>query len=659
MIRAAFLLMLVAMPLAAQKHDLEVSPTGGWVDTNIDVRAGDSIHITASGQLKYADATQTCTPGGLPRAFLDLLRAMPVNDAGRGALVGRIGSSAAARPFFAGEELTLRAPIAGRLYLSINQPSTDRPLGSYHVVVEKTAAKEAVKKDVQVTPFPQKLLDSIPRRVNDPSGNPGDRVNFILIGSQDQVQAAFKAAGWVMVDRTQKDAILRGLFASLSKEAYVTMPMSELQLFGRAQDFGYAQADPLRVIASRHHFRIWKVDQTLNGQQVWAGAGTHDIGFDRDQRNNGITHKIDPDTDSERDYIRDSLTQTGMVVKTEYMTPTDPVLQAHVATGAEFHSDGRTLLIYLAAGSADFSSKFGEVFCSVLKQNNPDTGEWNNCSNYISDAGSADLALAPLPTKYRVLIVPGILSSCVADTRAFDTGMQSLKDRGVDVDLLQVPNDSSESNAKIIADYLHSHAGDDARKYILVGYSKGTPDVQVALAENPDLRKHVAAFVTVAGASGGSVVADLLPQMAEKYMTMMPMKTCKGDLASGFKSLQRPVRRAFLAANPDPLVPTYSIIAQSDASTTSKSLMQTWQILSSYGMAEDGQLLREDAVVPGAKFLGAALADHFAIAMPFNKSTDSALRSGMDKTTYPRAALLESLLRFVAADLSTEQDQAQ
>ena len=121
--------------------------------------------------------------------------------------------------------------------------------------------------------------------------------------------------------------------------------MSELQLFGRPQDFGYAQADPLRVVASRHHFRIWKAPFTFNGMEVWAGAGTHDIGFDRDQRNNGVTHKIDPATDGERDYIRDSLTQTGMVVKSEYLTPTDPVTSARTATGSGFTSDGRTVII--------------------------------------------------------------------------------------------------------------------------------------------------------------------------------------------------------------------------------------------------------------------------------------------------------------------------
>lgn len=655
MIRALVLSLIVcAIPLSAQTHEFDVQPGAGWIDTNIDVTAGDALHISATGQLQYSNAQQPNGPGGLPRGFADLLRNLPANSAGRGALVGRIGSIEAARPFLIGELMNSQAPVTGRLFLSINQMSLDQATGSYHVTVERktaSAAQTAARKNVHVPAFPQSLIDSIPRRVSDPNGAPGDRVNFILIGSQDRVQAALKAAGWVAVDRTDKDAIMRGIFASLSKEAYVTLPMSELQLFGRAQDFGYAQADPLRVVASRHHFRIWKVPQTLQGQTVWAGAGTHDIGFDRDQRNNGITHKIDPNVDGERDYIRDSLVQTGMVVKTDYITPTDPVTTARTATGTEFKSDGRTLLVYLSDDVGNVSAGFGDVFCSVLKQKNPGGGDWGPCSRYIDSPGKDDVKLDAISKKYRVLIVPGILSSCVADSPAFQEGQATLKAEGVDVDLLQVPNDSSESNAKMIANYLREHSRSDPRKYILVGYSKGGPDVQVALAQEQGVADKVAAFVTVAGASGGSPVADLLPAVVEKYMHTVPMKSCQGDLSSGFKSLQRQARQAFLTAHPTSPVPTYSLIAKSDESTTSKSLLQTWRVLSSYGSAEDGQLLRDDAIVPGAKFLGAALADHFAVALPFDKSPDASIRSGMDKTTYPRAALLESLIRFVTNDL--------
>jgi len=658
MTRVALLgLIFCVVSLNAQTHEFNVQPGAGWIDTNIDLTAGDTLHITATGQLQYSGAAQANGPAGLPRGFADLIRNLPVNSAGRGALVGRIGSIEAARPFLIGELMNNQAPVTGRLFLSINQTSFDQASGSYHVIVERKAAPAAqrsVRTDVRVPAFPQSLIDSIPRRVSDPNDAPGDRVNFILIGSQDRVQAALKAAGWVVVDRTDKDAIVRGLFASLSKEAYVTMPMSELRLFGRPQDFGYAQADPLRVIASRHHFRIWKVPQQLEGQTVWAGAGTHDIGFDRDQRNNGVTHKIDPNTDGERDYIRDSLVQTGMVVKTDYITPKDPVTTAKTATGSGFTSDGRTLLVYLSDDAGNVAAGFGDLFCSVLKQNNPGGGEWGPCSRYIDAPGREDVKLAPLSKKYRVLIVPGILSSCVADSPAFQEGQATLKAQGVDVDLLQVPNDSSESNAKIIGNYLREHTASDTRKYILVGYSKGGPDIQVALAQEAGVADKVAAFVTVAGASGGSPVADLLPAVAEKYMHTVPLKSCQGDLSTGFKSLQRQARQAFLTAHPTSPVPTYSLIAKSDQSTTSKSLLQTWRVLSSYGSAEDGQLLRDDAIVPGAKYLGAALADHFAVALPFDKSPDASIRSGMDKTTYPRAALLESLVRFVTSDLDNQ-----
>jgi dienelactone hydrolase len=343
-----------------------------------------------------------------------------------------------------------------------------------------------------------------------------------------------------------------------------------------------------------------------------------------------------------------------MVVKTDYITPADPVTSAKTATGSGFTSDGRTVLIYLSDDVGNVSAGFSDIFCSVLKQNNPGGGEWGPCSRYIDSPGKEDVKLEPLSKKYRVLIVPGILSSCVSDSPAFQEGQAALKAEGVDVDLLQVPNDSSESNAKMIGQYLREHSASDNRKYILVGYSKGGPDIQVALAQEDGVANKVAAFVTVAGASGGSPVADLLPAMAEKYMKTVPLKSCQGDLSTGFKSLQRQARQAFLTAHPSSPVPTYSLIAKSDQSTTSKSLLQTWRVLSSYGSAQDGQLLRDDAIVPGAKFLGAALADHFAVALPFDKSTEASIRSGMDKAAYPRAALLESLVRFVINDLGNQ-----
>jgi hypothetical protein len=193
----------------------------------------------------------------------------------------------------------------------------------------------------------QTMLDQVPLRVVDASGNPGDRTNFMIVGSEDQVRAALEAAGWVKVDSSVTDTVLRGALATLSRQAYVTIPMSQLMLFGRIQDYGFAQADPIRVVTSRHHFRLWKAPFTLGDRTVWVGAGTHDIGLERDRRNGKLTHKIDPQIDLERDYIGRSLSETGLVAKLDYMTPANPVKEAKTATGGSFSSDGRTIIIYL------------------------------------------------------------------------------------------------------------------------------------------------------------------------------------------------------------------------------------------------------------------------------------------------------------------------
>lgn len=363
MIRKALLTVLplafvAAVQLIAQTKELDIKPGDGWVDTQLSLNAGDSLSVTATGNLQYANAKQSNGPEGLPRGWADLARNLQVNEAGRGALVGRIGTSAAARAFLIGPELTSKSPVAGNLFIAINQTSGDQATGAFHVTIKRTAAApNATATNVTVPAFTQSMIDSIPRRVTDPAGAPGDRVNFVVIGSEDEVKAALKAAGWVIVDKSNKEAVINGLLSSLSKDAYVTMPMSQLQLWGRDQDYGYAQADPIQVVASRHHFRIWKAPIDLQGRPVWAGAGMHDIGFAKDERTkNGITHKIDPNSDAERDYIGESFTQTGMVLKTTYITPADPVTKAKTATGSEFTSDGRTLIIYLAETKATAST---------------------------------------------------------------------------------------------------------------------------------------------------------------------------------------------------------------------------------------------------------------------------------------------------------------
>jgi hypothetical protein len=341
-------------PSGKKRLSQEVQLTGddAWIDTGVDVQAGEHVLVTATGKLRYADAKADNTPDGLARGFKDLLRVLPFNDAGRGALIGRIGDQDVAQPFLIGARRDVLAPVSGRLSVGINQTTNDAGDGTYAVRIEVYVPEGGVARVIakQVDSFPgidNSLFSKIPRRVGDKQGNPGDMVNFLILGSEEAMQRVFTTAGWVKVDADVKDTVLHGLVESLSKESYLTMPMSQLYLFGRPQDYGWAHAEPISVVKTRNHLRIWKASFQVNGQTLWVGAATHDIGFERDQRNNGVTHKIDPDIDLERDYVEKTLTSTGLVTELTHFLPDSPMKEAKTATGGTFHSNGQVLILML------------------------------------------------------------------------------------------------------------------------------------------------------------------------------------------------------------------------------------------------------------------------------------------------------------------------
>jgi len=355
-----------------KSYNLDVDGTKQWIDTNIDLRAGEKLHITATGTVTYPAAdsaksqAQSFGPDGLSRGWKDLIHQYAVPDGGHGALIGRLGSTDAAQPFLVGSAKDYEAPVAGRLFLGVNQSNKDASSaqGSFQVTIAVTdpglntaaAATVGGPAESNIAAITPRLLSEIPRRVSDQQGNPGDMVNVLILGTEDQVVQVFTSAGWVHVDSSVGSTVLTGLMDSFEKKDYLTMPMSTLYLFNRAQDYGFAHAEPVKVAMSRNHLRVWKSPYTAGGQTVWCVAATHDIGFERDQRNNGITHKIDPDIDNEREYVNDTLSGTGLVVARTHVTPANSLTEAKTATGGSFHSDGRILVLVLKSPAAAASN---------------------------------------------------------------------------------------------------------------------------------------------------------------------------------------------------------------------------------------------------------------------------------------------------------------
>lgn len=343
-----------------ESYSLEVDGSKQWKDTGLDLRGGEKVQITAEGTVTYAKGNQF-GPAGIPRSIKDVIHEYAVPNGAHGELIGRLGSGAAAEAFEVGTSTTYTAPVAGRLFLGINQSIRDAEgaTGGFQAKIDvlheglSTADATAVGGPPETT-LPEitpKLLDSIPRRVADQNHSPGDMVNILIVGTEEELVKAFTAAQWVKVDKSVESTVLSGLMATLENKDYLTMPMSTLYLFDRPQDYGFAHAEPVRVIMSRNHLRVWKSPYQVGGRPLWCVAATHDIGFERDQRNNGVTHKIDPAIDGEREFVNQTLSGTGLVSARGHVVPTYPLTEAKTATGGEFHTDGRILVLVLKSAA--------------------------------------------------------------------------------------------------------------------------------------------------------------------------------------------------------------------------------------------------------------------------------------------------------------------
>lgn len=316
----------------------------------------------------------------------------------------------------------------------------------------------------------------------------------------------------------------------------------------------------------------------------------------------------------------------------------------------------RTALVPLeVAGIDDRSGEYGAMFCSVLRHVGDENGPWGACGEYIDSPGRADLDLSDIPVDYRILVIPGFLGQCLSpNLQPFADALPHLRAKhGLTAENLDVPAvGSCEFNAEIIARHLLEQSRADPRRFIVVGYSKGAVDAMTALAAHPEIREAVAALVTVVAPVGGSRLPELTSDTIVRRLRTLSLGHCDPGDGGGVDSVRRPARQAFLREHPEPLVPTYSLVAVSEEKTTSRLLRSYWRKLSVISIDQDALIITSEGIPPGATFLGVLAGDHWAIGIPFERSKDSRVRKIFDHNHFPRTALLEAAIRLVVADLA-------
>ncbi len=180
-----------------------------------------------------------------------------------------------------------------------------------------------------------------------------DVINLALLGTQEQVEAAFQRANWVGSDSFSKRSFVLQFNAVLNDSSYVRAPMMPMLVDDKLPEMTFQKS--LNSYSKRDHVRVWKREESYAGEPVWLAAATHDVGASLSLRQHKFVHHIDPDIDQERAKVIRDLRLAGCVESVVLAPRPDVPSQELNATGEEMRTDGELAVVRLK----DCSSEFG------------------------------------------------------------------------------------------------------------------------------------------------------------------------------------------------------------------------------------------------------------------------------------------------------------
>ena len=145
-----------------------------------------------------------------------------------------------------------------------------------------------------------KWVEEQPATVTNADGSKtGDPVNFVIIGNSEAVWPAFLRSGWDPTAAMSAGTVMKTGFFGLFGGSYRYSPVSNLYVYGRAQDIALQKVRS--SINYRNHLRLWLAPVTYKGLPVMMGQISRDIGSRLTTKSSTLTtHRIDPNVDDTR-----------------------------------------------------------------------------------------------------------------------------------------------------------------------------------------------------------------------------------------------------------------------------------------------------------------------------------------------------------------------
>jgi LssY C-terminus len=185
----------------------------------------------------------------------------------------------------------------------------------------------------------------LPLRTTTKHGQDADIVNVVLLGSEEQMDAAFHAAGWKSGDQMSTRSVLRQARAFLSFQNYPSAPITTQLMDGQRVSSAWEKG--LDSYAKREHLRVWGRKDVIEGQTVWLGAMTRETGAALSVRQHKFIHHIDAQMDEGREILARDLGLAGCVAAVYYVQRLQMLHAAMNATGDPMRTDGSLAVVQL------------------------------------------------------------------------------------------------------------------------------------------------------------------------------------------------------------------------------------------------------------------------------------------------------------------------
>jgi hypothetical protein len=312
------------------------------------------------------------------------------------------------------------------------------------------------------------------------------------------------------------------------------------------------------------------------------------------------------------------------------------------------------------AGIDDQRGRFREILCAVDEAHGHELPEYRPCDAILhrftdERAGTGEpVHLGPARAKLRVAVVAGLGAECfVGLVSAFRFALEHVQGFGYQTASIRVDGlSSSTNNGRQVKDAVVAmHLGSEER-LVLIGYSKGTPDILEGIVTYPELAQRVAAVVSVAGSINGSPLADDAPASMLGLLKYLPGSECDEGDGNALESLRPSTRRDFAGTHKLPAtVRYYSLVTFAQREQISFGLRGTYDDLAKIDPRNDSQMLFYDQIIPGGALLGFVNADHWAVALPISRQRPGLAATLVNRNEFPREVLLEAMIRHVEEQL--------